>query len=364
MQKTALLASMHTVGTAVRAQLTDFFEAQFSAAQADTLGAHLPESLERLKRYTTHQGKFIRPWLVVQGYLLAKKVTSFSLKDIPQEVLQVAGAVELFHRYLLNLDDMADRDYVRHGEPTLEVIHRQRLVHTGDPLHHGRTISEIEGALLCSLAYELLNQPGFSATQLNLIVTLVNTTIFRSTVAGWQIHYYQNFEPLAAATEDEFVQGLELVTARYTFEAPLMIGLVLGGAALDGELAQTLRSFSKQVGIGYQLSDDILGLFGESEKTGKPVGNDVREGKKTLLLQRAYQLSNPTDQQFLNAVVGTDCSAEELVRVQTIVTSSGALVAVQTELKNYLERASSIIQPIAGIGLLVELVDYIAKRKY
>lgn len=360
----SLLTSFTSAAQLVQRQMMVFFDEQLHQTQLESLGAHLPDSVSRLQAYTTNQGKFIRPWLVLQGYLLAAGKDQSALASAPAEVLNVAGAVELLHRYILNLDDMADRDYLRHGEPTLEVVHRQRLAYTGDSLHHGRTMSEIEGALLCSMAYQLLNQPGLSAEQLHNILHIVNINIFRDTVAGWQVHYYQNFEELADSSEAEFVQGLELVTARYTFAAPLLIGLILGGGDVSTSLAETLRQFSKLVGIGYQLSDDILGLYGNSQETGKPVGNDIREGKKTLLVQRAYQRAHKEDKQFLNAVVGTNCTKADLTRVQALVKKTGALASVQEEMKQYLAQAATVISSVPNTELLVALVSYIEKRKY
>jgi geranylgeranyl diphosphate synthase type I len=264
---------------------------------------------------------------------------------------------------------MADQDDMRNGQPTVWRRYQTEFAdeHWQNEVHHGRTFAEIDGALLASLVTEqVMSVKGslFSAEQLLEVLHLIDHHQYFETVAGWQIQYKLNHVQLSEATEAEFMKGLELVTARYTFVGPLMIGLSLGSAS--PELKAALTQYGTAVGTAFQIQDDILGLFGDPEETGKPVGNDVREGKKTLLLQRAYQSANEADKTFLSKVCGRELSDQELTRVQDIVKDTGSLAYSQKLAQEYIDKGiaalSSLDQNKEEVLVLRELAQYVLKR--
>ena len=162
-----------------------------------------------LKTQSLAGGKRIREFLCLLAYQLAGGTKS---------AVNVAAGIELVHQYLLTLDDMADRDIVRHGIPTLEVAYQKTLtsVPQDQRAHYARSLTEIASALLSSYMYELFASAECSDRAKLEIIHLVNTILLRDTAAGWQIHMMQNWQSLIDASEEEFTKGLRLVTAQYT----------------------------------------------------------------------------------------------------------------------------------------------------
>lgn len=348
------------VALLVQRELQRFFEERLKHAKTvDPIHLHTVTALQEM---VLRGGKRIRPYLCWCGYKLAGGTED-------KKIIRVGAAVELLHNYLLNLDDMADRDTVRHGGPTLEVSYAKSLF-SGYPkstrAHYSRSWAEIAGAILNTYIYELIRTSGFSPEQIVESLEIVDTHMLEETAVGWQIHMMQNHEPLSQANEERFEKGLRLVTAQYTFVNPLLLGVVFAGKRSAFE--SVLTTYGIHVGMAFQIQDDILGLFGKTEETGKAVGNDVREGKKTLLIQYAYQHCNGEDKTFLKKVVGSAITEKELERVRTIVSKSGSLQYSQEKAKRYVADGVMALESLkTGDPLikqqLTEIAQFVIQRK-
>lgn len=328
---------------------------------ATKLTPHLLHSIEVLEEFIFRGGKMLRPLLVILAYQIAEG------KDV-DAILPVAAGVELFHRHLLNIDDIVDRDEKRYGGPTVWKAYEAHFAGSADVDHHARSMAEVDGILLGSFAFDLINTAKVSPKLKLSVLKIMHQQMYFQTFAGWQIHYYQNQEQLADANEAEFVKGLELVTARYTFVGPLRIGCALAGLGEKDQLPKTFAEYGMHVGLAFQMQDDILGLFGDTKETGKPVGNDVREGKKTLLLQRAYAKAKPADKKFLNQMCGQPITSAQLEKVQKIVVNTGALRECQLLARDEVDVGITALQkssemPIQLAEVLVELADFVIRRK-
>src|SRR5699024_4783226 len=130
-------------------------------------------------------------------------------------------------------------------------------------------------------------------------------------------------------------------TAAYTVERPLHIGAALAGAPAD--TVSALREFGVAVGQAFQLRDDLLGVYGDPDVTGKPSGDDLREGKRTLLLARGVRSAPPEDAEYLLSVLGTDVDDDALDRARRILTDSGAVASVESEIDALTDRALAAI---------------------
>jgi len=341
--------------------LRTFFAERRQAAQQHT--PYLVQSIDVLEEFTLRGGKQIRPMLVLLGCLMTGT-------PVAPAVSEVAAAVELFHKHILNLDDMADRDELRNGGPTVWKKYQELFKDWKDSEHHARSFAEIDGTLLGSFAFELVRRAQLSAAQRLAVMEVMINQMYFETVAGWQIHYYQNQESLADAQEDEFLTGLDLVTSRYTFVGPLKIGTRVG-KSVSPEISTALEQYGLAVGLAFQLTDDVLGLFGDPAQTGKAVGNDVREGKKTLLLQYAYRAAAESEKAFLTDVCGRELAAGELEKVQAIVKSTGALTSTEDKAQECIARAHKILDSLKNLNteqhqaveVLAELADFVGVRK-
>jgi len=335
--------------------LASYFDQKIlDATQIDD---HIATMAKLLKTQALGGGKRIRGFLCALAYELAGGT---------QDATNVAAGIELVHQYLLTLDDMADRDTVRHGIPTLEVEYEKILftIPESQRKHYARSLTEIASALLSSYMYELFASAECSDAKKIEIMHIVNNTLLRDTAAGWQIHMMQNWQPLAQATEEEFEKGLRLVTAQYTFVGPLLIGITLANNRKTYKSA--LTEYGMHVGTAFQMQDDILGVFGDSSKTGKAVGNDLREGKKTILLQHAYKHASKSDQEFLANNVGRELSDSDLKKIQDIIRKTGALEYAQKRAQDHITqgiRALETLQDSPSKQLLIELAKYIIARE-
>lgn len=347
--------------------LENFFDEKISQAkQKDQV---LVDMVSVLKEFVLRGGKRVRPFLTVLAWRYGETLLrqGYGGQRGREDIFKVAAAVEMHHEYLLSLDDMADRDVLRHGGKTLEEYYSTEVFQQWpDSHHHGRTFSEIAGGLLTSYTFELLASSGFSPEMIVRAIPLIQDQLFSDTVVGWQIQYFLNHENIAQATEEDFLRGLEFVTSRYTFIGPMQLGLLMSGST-DSELDKRFFEYGRHVGIAFQIQDDIMGLFGDPKKMGKAVGNDVREGKKTLLMLKAYEFGDETERKFIEKVIGTPLSDEDLHRLQDIVKTTGSLEYSMKLAKEHVERGIAELAQLKiqseEIEVLKELAYYIIQRE-
>ncbi len=341
-------------------ELQGFFDAK--KKEAKLLTPHLLASMEHIEEFTLRGGKNIRSLLTVLGYRLAGGTDA--------AIYRAAAGVEMFHKFIMSIDDMADRDEKRYGGPTLWKAYEEHFQKLGWPdyHHHGQTFGEIDATLMSSFTTELIRTSKFPAELLLQVLGIVDEIMYWQTIGGWQIHYFQNHQKLSEANEAEYIKGLELVTAQYSFVAPLKCGVILAGQEKNKVLLQVLTNYSQNVGRAFQMQDDILGVFGDTKETGKPVGNDIREGKKTLLLQRAYQTANSKDQQFLETACGnTALTEKDVQRVQKIIQETGSLAYSQNLAQESIQKGIAVLEKLdqteEEIQVLKELAEFVLARK-
>jgi geranylgeranyl diphosphate synthase type I len=167
--------------------------------------------------------------------------------------------------------------------------------------------------------------------------------------------------------------GVDLQTARrivryksgkYTIERPLHVGAALAGR-LD-ELEEPLSRYGEPLGEAFQLRDDILGTFGDSARTGKPVGDDLREGKPTPLLAIALERAVPAQLQILERIGSLDLSLEEIFEIQSVFTDTGALAEIESIISQLTVQAINTLEMIdvttEARGALEALAIYVGAR--
>ncbi len=328
---------------------------------------------ERLQEYCLRPGKAARPLLVACGAALSMdQPLDKVLADVRVQRLMLVS--QLIHKRLILADDVADRDELRNDKPAFHVGWEQDLAE--DPKyrqlavsfrqHVARSYTEIAGILLQRMSDFAWDNNGLFAEEHNRINQILLEYIYEKTPAGWYLLFDQNFETLNDETSEEvLLKGLELVTGGYTFQGPLLLGATLG-SKFD-VYAKILIEIGAAAGVLYQLTDDVIGLFGEPEVTGKPVGGDIREGKKTLLMQYAYRLGSARDRKQLQKLLGKpDITAAEVEVVREIVHRSGAFDQNQSKIKEYQQFCASLLEQLpAGevADLLSDLINFVAFRK-
>ncbi|WP_190094855.1 polyprenyl synthetase family protein [Streptomyces melanogenes] len=309
----------------------------FLQAKAASASAHgLPEDAPRVLRdFLDAGGKRLRPLLCVIGWHAA----GGHGEEGP--VVRAAAALEMFHTFCLIHDDVMDHSATRRGRPT---VHRAlatryragRSATAADRLGSGTAI--LIGDLALAWSDELLHTAGLTARQLAAVLPLIDR--MRNEVM------YGQYLDLAATGNPSTDLPLALAicrykTAKYTVERPLHIGATLAGA--DTDLHAALSDFALPLGESFQLRDDLLGVFGTQAHTGKPVLDDLRDGKHTPLVALALQRAAPAQAAQLRLLLGCPHLTDDQAAVaRNIITATGARDTIEqmiTDRRQQAERA-------------------------
>lgn len=329
--------------------------------------------VDRLAEFCLRPGKRVRALLVAVGASMASSRPLTEVLKNPT-VRQTMMMIELKHARLLILDDVGDRDDYRRGElafhkkweSDLQLNPNYQHFDKDFQQHIARAYTEVAGAQLDAMATWILTDSIFSDQQRRDLLEIMQEHIYDKTTTGWYVIFDQNFEPLTVDTSEErLIQGLELVSGEYTFVSPLRMGAALGEK--NNERAKLIRAYGKAAGIVFQIQDDILGTFGDTAKTGKPVGNDLREGKKTLLVQFAFRQGDQKQRQILSQLVGNEqLTTAQVEQLQDIITELGGLDYAAKKAKEYAQtavEAAKKMPPGENQEILLELIDYIQNRQ-
>ncbi len=242
----------------------------------------------------------------------------------------LGGAIELVQAAALLHDDVIDHSPTRRGRPAVHVAaareHRERSLR-GDSEDHGIGVAIVLGDMALAwagqLADEAFDADGASAAreQFDLLRTEVMTGQYLDI-----LHQAGGYESRPDA-EDAALAVIRWKTVPYTVLRPLLMGAALLGA--DQRLLADLADYAEAAGRGFQLRDDLLGVVGDEQATGKSASGDILEGKRTVLLARAEASADPAQRGILDAVVGRgDADPVEVAAVRGILRDTGAVRAV------------------------------------
>jgi len=233
---------------------------------------------------------------------------------------------------------------------------------SADAKRYGESMALIAGDILSVMGSEAILYSKFPANRKMLAIDVFNRAVI-NTCIGQALDIRSS---MTEVKESDIKKVNELKTAVYTISAPLKIGALLAGA--KPSQLKVLKHYALPLGRSFQLKDDILGLYSTKDKIGKPVGSDIREGKKTILLLKTLALASKKDKEFIKKSLGTDLNQKDLLRFKAIVRDTGALEYCEKEARKNARLAQSIIQKSSlnkvGKDFLIELADYIIDRDY
>jgi geranylgeranyl diphosphate synthase, type I len=327
----------------VDAHLQQFFEDKRSAAQRTSPEAHA--LIDAIAELTLRGGKRLRPAAL---YAAFRAVCS---SGDTARTLEASASLELLQTYLLTQDDWMDGDLERRGGPS---VHAALSTRFGDA-RLGASLAILAADMASGLAWELISAAPFPNARL------------REALAAYG---HMHFEVLCGQQLDLLGHpdiGLvnHLKTGSYTVRGPLRLGALLGDARPEQLVA--LERFGQPLGIAFQLRDDLLSAFGQAHAIGKPVGNDLKAGKRTALLVEARTQLGSSELALLDAVVGNArASQAELDRASEVLLASGARERLEARLQQLLDQALAALRcPMldpGGVALLSELATRLAQR--
>lgn len=305
-------------------------------------------------------GKRIRGALVMAGYEMAGGRNQAM-------ITQAALAVEMFHAYILIIDDVQDRSAKRRGKPSahemLAEYHREHRL-LGDASHSGLSLALNAAWAGSHAAQNVFIGLDLPAEQRLRALKLLNDHIV-VTAHGQTIDIMNELTEQVSA--ERIDQVLEWKTAVYTVLNPLQVGMILAGAS-DEDLA-AITGYALPAGKAFQIADDVLGIFGSEEKSGKSVMDDIREGKRTILTAYALEHADTEAQVFLRHALGnTELTPEEFAQCKQILEDCGARTHAETQAEAYIAQAVAALDSEAsrwepaGVTFLRDLAHALTKR--
>lgn len=273
----------------------------------------------------------------------------------PERAALVAGAVELFQTAALIHDDVLDRSDTRRGLPSthraLEALHTENAW-LGDGARFGEGGAILAGDLALMACQQLLTAAiaGLAADVAAAVGQRFGTMASLCT-AGQYLDIRLAAQPLQdlGGQTDAIVATMRSKTASYTAEGPLALGAALAG--LDAESVDAWAAVGVPLGIAFQLRDDVLGALGTPATTGKPAGDDLREGKRTLLLSLALDRADAAARDVLANTVGIEsASPADIGAAADVLRASGAVDAVEIQIHEYAQQARDALAALAMDG--------------
>lgn len=306
-------------------------------AELPELARMFAQAIDALSDFALRGGKRLRPTFAWWAWRAAG-----GEPDGPRAraVLHAVSALELIQTCALVHDDIIDASELRRGRPTVHVrfaeAHRAGAWF-GEPERFGTAAAILLGDLALAWADDMFESAGL-APDMRAAAQEPWRAMRAEMFAG------QYLDMLAQVAGDESEESAlsvaRLKTAAYTVERPLHLGVALAGAGPD--TTEAVKTFGTDIGVAFQLRDDLLGMFGDTEVTGKPAGDDLREGKRTLLmalgLAYAAEAGRDADADLMRGALGDpELRPETLTRVRELLVELGAV----DELERRIERLTS-----------------------
>lgn len=301
-------------------------------------GEMTPQMYRRLDAFT-QGGKMIRGGLIV----LFSKLWGSEEEGFPPAAVNAAAAMEFFQSALLIHDDIMDRDRSRRGGPSFFAAYGEDYRQAGmaDAEHLGISTAICGGDISLFLAFELMAGMSMSPP---LQVELMELFAREMTWVGMA-----QTADVVWGGSDEIPRSEDVLhlyrykTGRYTFSLPMMAGCLIAG--MDEDERELVAEAGELLGVVFQIKDDELDLWGDPETTGKPVGTDLKAGKKTLAWIRLWEESSPGEREDLKTILGAqDLSSTQIDGVRQMMEAKGIRRELQKLCEEYSQKARSLLE--------------------
>ena len=284
-------------------------------------------------------GKRLRPYMVIRSCQILGGKSSTAMIS--------ASAVEMVHNFTLVHDDIMDNDEMRHGVPT---VHKK----------FGMPIAILAGDVLFSKAFQIISESKLSPNaNTHLISRLAKACV---DVCEGQLLDIKMADEKRIPTEKEYITMIGKKTAAL-FDVSCAMGAIC--ATNKPKDISNLSTFGRNLGIAFQITDDLIGVMGDPKVTKKPVGNDLREGKKSLPILMAIKLAKGNEKKIiLKAFGNSKISKKDLNRAVEVIRSLSIEEKVRNQALKYAEKSEKSLTKYKGTAKveLVALLDFVVKR--
>ena len=284
-------------------------------------------------------GKRLRPYMVIRSCQILGGKSSTAMI--------AASAVEMVHNFTLVHDDIMDNDEMRHGVPT---VHKK----------FGMPIAILAGDVLFSKAFQIISESKLSPNATtHLISRLAKACV---DVCEGQLLDIKMADEKRIPTEAEYITMIGKKTAAL-FDVSCAMGAIC--ATNKPKDISNLSAFGRNLGIAFQITDDLIGVMGDPKVTKKPVGNDLREGKKSLPILMAIKLAKGNERKtILKAFGNSKISKKDLNKAVEVIRSLGIEEKVRNQALKYAEKSEKSLIKYKGTAKieLTALLDFVVKR--
>jgi len=286
-----------------------------------------------------HGGKRLRPYMVIRSCQIVGGKSS--------NAINAASAVEMVHNFSLVHDDIMDNDEMRHGVPT---VHKK----------YGMPIAILAGDVLFSKAFQIISDSKLSDNATTQLVSRLAKACVD--ICEGQLLDVKMAEERRIPTQKDYITMIGKKTAAL-FDVSCAMGAIC--ASNKAKDVSNLSTFGRNLGIAFQITDDLIGVMGDPKITKKPVGNDLREGKKSLPILMAIKLAKGNDKKIILKAFGNSrISRKDLNKAVDVIRSLGIEENVRKQALKYAEKAEKSLVKYSGSAKaeLITLLDFVVKR--
>jgi len=293
-----------------------------------------PLLISNIRDFVLRDGKRLRPILFIAGY------TGFA-KRIARGLYTSALSLELLHDFMLVHDDIIDKSDTRRGRPSMHRMLEACLGQNKKTKFDGKDLAIVVGDVMYALAINaFLAIEEKMARKEEALKKFIEAAMY--TGGGEFIELLLGLKELPQIKRSDIFKVYDFKTAYYSFASPLATGAILAGAS--PKQVNGVFAYGIQLGRAFQIQDDILGMFGEEKKIGKPLLTDLQEGKKTILVWLAYRYSNQKNKTTIRRILAkNNVDRTDLAEMKQAIVISGALGYAQHEIVSLIAKAKKLL---------------------
>jgi geranylgeranyl diphosphate synthase type I len=349
-------ATLKSVRSAVEEELSIFLNRE--SAYLNSISSDLTPVSDSLTSFLLDSGKRLRPLFAYAGFIAAGG-------SIEKSTIRAMAALELLQACALIHDDLMDGSDTRRGKPSIhrhfESIHVQEQLDGFAP-QYGLSAAVLLGDLALVWSDQMLNSSGLATEQFARVLPFYNEMRVEL-MAGQFLDIHEQTQKETSVERSMKIARYK--SGKYTIERPLHLGAAMTSNSVD--VTEALSSYGLPLGEAFQLRDDLLGVFGDPSVTGKPAGDDLREGKRTVLIAMTHERQSPAQLEMCQKYFGKpDIDNEGVAILQEIIESTGAKAELEATIDRLTDQSLSAAQsPVFtddGKALLIELAKIATKR--
>ena len=349
-------ATLKSVRSAVEEELSIFLNRE--SAYLNSISSDLSPVSDSLTSFLLDSGKRLRPLFAYAGFAAASG-------SVEKSAIRAMAALELLQACALIHDDLMDGSDTRRGKPSIhrhfESVHVQEQLDGFAP-QYGLSAAVLLGDLALVWSDQMLNSAGLTTEQFARVLPFYNEMRVEL-MAGQFLDIHEQTQKDTSV--DRSMKIARYKSGKYTIERPLHLGAAMTSSSK--EVTDALSAYGLPLGEAFQLRDDLLGVFGDPSVTGKPAGDDLREGKRTVLIAMTHERQSPAQLEICKKYFGKpDIDAEGVAILQDIIESTGARAELEATIDRLTDQALTAAQSQVftddGKALLVELANIATKR--